>query len=653
MPKTAVPTPRGTRLFAASAVLRGFSAFPVARQLAQTIALTSASDTAMIEEAITAGRFESTVQRASTVVIDLLDPDGKLLNSRLCTQASSLTIASRAYDLVRVSSGTDDVRTLTFEPAAVGVLRRRKGRRVWKSGTVSRLQAMQAMCRESNVRLWTPRTAPTPVRRQKPAASPAAPVETPGFGKGARVTVKRVAATQAQRKVLDQVLAAAWRYTARYPADVRRLGLVMTVMAITQESTVKYDATPDKYGSYGWFQQTPPAYKNMMDIDLATRDFLFNAPERPAAFEVLLKHRDRSLGWCISEAQRDYTWRRNGGPPQGKDFDQWRTEAERTVQTWLGGVKVTDTPRVALASKRGPYEREAGESSWDALSRLAEEIQLRCFEQAGGLVISDDLSLMARQPDILVTPTEPWLLDFTFDHDPGLPAAEARVEGMFDATRIMHGRSCDVAGYGAADGRWLISDVTQGLFDVTGEITLTRPQPVLPEPETTSTVTDRARPAITRTNTTMGSALAAGADAGVIVGAVFAEALAISNEGKGYGASAHGAGGWAASRRAPSQDCSSSTSLALHAAGLMAGQSGVKVSDFFLKWGRPGKGRLFTVWVKRGTGSNGHVWIEFHHLPGRYARFDTGGHSPIRGARVVYYPIKDMSPYVPRHWPGC
>lgn len=133
-----------------------------------------------------------------------------------------------------------------------------------------------------------------------------------------------------------------------------------------------------------------------------------------------------------------------------------------------------------------------------------------------------------------------------------------------------------------------------------------------------------------------------------VLASILAQSKSISDDGKPYGPSAHGLD-WAAARRAPNQDCSSSTSLALYAGGLMSGQSGPVVSDFFLGWGLPGKGKAFTVWVRPGTGSAGHVWIEFY-AP-RYARFDTGWHSGVSGARLVTSQ-RSTSGFIPRHWRG-
>lgn len=487
----------------------GFAPGPVARELAAAIRLTSKGATAMIEEALTAGRYEATVDGASTIVLDLVDEDRVILTSPIATQRTTITISGRTYTLVRVSPQGSAL-TLTFEPAAVTAMRNRRGKRVTVAGKVSRIGFIRSLCREARVPVWTPANDPVPTRRSQPAAAAKRQVreETPGFAKGAgrRVRVKRQPATSEQLSVITQVLEACWRYTARYPVDLRERGLVMTLMAITQEQTAR-NLPSGHLDSVGAFQQRPSSgYRNPMNLDLATKDFLFNAPGRPAAFEVLLKNQGRSLGWCISEAQRDESW---GKQRQGDTYDQWRTEAEATVRLWLGGVKLSDAPVQALRSKRLSYSRDDGESSWDATVRLATEIGLRAFEQAGRIVVADDLSLMARAGDIAVTPGDAWVTDVAFDFDIGAPVAEARVAGTVDAATVLPGRSCELTGYGPGDGRWLVKTVTQGLYTPQTDITLTRPQPVLPEPESAAT------PAAARRRTrALGGALAAGARAG-------------------------------------------------------------------------------------------------------------------------------------------
>lgn len=98
-------------------------------------------------------------------------------------------------------------------------------------------------------------------------------------------------------------------------------------------------------------------------------------------------------------------------------------------------------------------------------------------------------------------------------------------------------------------------------------------------------------------------------------------------------------------------DCSGSVSLALHRCGMFPANNAYTAA-MFTSWGKPGKGKHFTVWCRGGVKGTAHVWIQFHGI-GRYWRFDTspwtdqGG----RGPRMRLLP-RPTTGFTPRHWPG-
>lgn len=92
-------------------------------------------------------------------------------------------------------------------------------------------------------------------------------------------------------------------------------------------------------------------------------------------------------------------------------------------------------------------------------------------------------------------------------------------------------------------------------------------------------------------------------------------------------------------------DCSSSCSYLLHRHDLL-GSKHAQVSDWFERWGQPGRGKYLTVHA-----NDEHVWIEFL-LPDGYRRFDTSPHAcGERGPRVRSCRRFDSS-FVHRHPPG-
>jgi hypothetical protein len=87
-----------------------------------------------------------------------------------------------------------------------------------------------------------------------------------------------------------------------------------------------------------------------------------NIPRDVAAFirkliPVEKAHRDKSIGWCVDQVQASYTF---GTSRQGRDYDQWESEATETVAAYTGDagltVGVTADDRVPQAL-RVPHDR--------------------------------------------------------------------------------------------------------------------------------------------------------------------------------------------------------------------------------------------------------------------------------------------------------
>lgn len=92
-------------------------------------------------------------------------------------------------------------------------------------------------------------------------------------------------------------------------------------------------------------------------------------------------------------------------------------------------------------------------------------------------------------------------------------------------------------------------------------------------------------------------------------------------------------------------DCSSSTSKALFDAGLFEDREYAIVSGRFNEWGKPGKGRMFTVYYNAE-----HVWVRLHRT--KWWRFDTSPHGDGgRGPKLRMLP-RFTGGFQTRHFPG-
>lgn len=469
---------------------------------------------ARIERAVVGGSFERTIEGASTITLEVHDPAREILRSRMLRERTQVGISGHRFVMAAVGK-QDESLTLTFEDERVSRLRRYDSPLKKVRGKVTRVDFARLLAREAGLRFWGPSAAtpiPAPYNRiaavQSGASVQAAKEDrTPGFAADAKLTVKKAAATREQVEVIDRVLAECWRQTTALSTALRRQALIACVACITQEAEAKNDPTPDENGDFGAFQQRADgSYRKPADIEIATQDFLRSpAPlGRPGLIGsapgktgdgVLQLHPDKSIGWMISEVQRDYTW---GGGSQGKDFAQWVSEATQTVSTWLGSDADSGG-----GGGSGRYEFTRGmvvdgkrESSWDALQRMADEVQWRCFVVGDLLYFVDDGTLFRGRPRAtLREPVEgeqgsPGVDKIDFDFDAGQLAAEATVTCRAHLWDIPPGCVVVLDGLGPADGRWLVHTLSRDLFSPTGEVKLIRPRPALAEPTEGNTQSD-------------------------------------------------------------------------------------------------------------------------------------------------------------------
>jgi hypothetical protein len=240
---------------------------------------------------------------------------------------------------------------------------------------------------------------------------------------------------------------------------------------------------------------------------------------------------------------------------------------------------------------------------------------------------------------LTVSRDNPAVLEVRGDIDTGKKDRTIRIRVRWADWSAPAGSVVIVKGYGVADGRWLVEEISGSLFSTERSVTLKKPTKPKPEPRPDEgSTTDRNE----ATSDEIGSA-----------GRLYRECKKISDAGGPY---VYGGGhGPLLETLSSGQglDCSSSSSLALWRAGLFEGDRAITSGEFARSWGRPGKGKTFTVWANAQ-----HVWIEFHNVgpadvPRVNAnRFDTSPYgSGGRGPRLRFKE-RPTSGFTPRHWDG-
>jgi hypothetical protein len=455
-------------------------------------------------------------------------------------------------------------------------------------------------------------------RRNSPATRSASSEATAGDAGRPRGTgsadykVKGKRATAKQRETIDGCLA-----QAQEDGASRRV-MIATVMTITQESNAgELASVMTGNDDVGIFQQGRNwvSEKEAKDPAASTHAFLVTGPTSWKKVHDGLKNAPGNLNQAIMKVQISV-----GG------YAPWEKEATKTVDTWLdtgggGGGSYIKQYNFTRGEKGGQRE-----NSWDAAARLVEEVG--AYRWAAGNVlyaVSGD-ELRAAAPSLTIRGDEGWLVrQPAYSWANNREISEVNLDVLGDRWDVMPG-ACVVLSslYGPMAGRWLVWNASGDRLDSpVVHVVLRRPTRLRDEPPSESAQRSESEGG----------------------GSLYDICKKISDNRHEYVYG--GSHGPKLSSLKPSSpfDCSSSTSFALHEAGMFDGSVAITSGEFAKSWGKAGKGDDFTVWAN-GT----HVWMEGYDGSDFAWRFDTSQHSGKSGPMLTTKERNDQSRFTPRHW---
>lgn len=486
-----------------------------------------------------------------------------------------------------------------------------------------------------------------PPKRSSRTGTPASNVKRgePGRRQGpgdATIKVKGQRATDRQRQIITDCLQEASRL------GCSRRVMIAVVMAVTQESNAGLATGKTGNDDIGLFQQGREwiSVANANDPAKATRAFLLGDAANVGGTGGVKGWKDRfgslknapgTLNDAIKQVQISV-----GG------YGPWEAEATATVDLFLGG-RLGDIPgvertyTVQYLFTRGSHQGtdETLESSWDAIGRLAEEVNFRRWAALNTLFYVSDEELIAAAPSVQITGDEGWLLaQPSYEWGADRVVSEMTLRVLTDRWGVLPGATVYMQGQGPLEGKWLVRSVRDDLWSPESDVTLTRPTGKRDEPRS------ETRTVQSDSTGDLGNPLL-GTDAKDAASKLKDICAQISAQNRPY---VYGGGhGKPLAQITASEglDCSSSVSLALFAAGLFGDRTTAIVSgDFANSYGKAGKGDGFTIYA------NGeHVWIEFADG----TRFDTSpqGDTSGSGPRLRTKPRNDQARFTARHYPGA
>lgn len=607
-----------------------------------------------VDSRITDGSIDRTMSGASTLTLTLEDERRDLLRSGLFNRQVDMSLDGQWWRLVKVSK-TGDALTLTFEDRVVSYLRQITTPRKAARSKMTRAEFALSIVREvkqgGGIGFVSPdlhvRQAVAPIAdstQQTTDAQRSAAV-APGLSTAAKLTIRGNPATSTQKRNAERVLDVASSLNASSRAT---LALMEAVIVESNVQNLGYgDATST--GILQVLSSTASAMGiNARDIEQCCNAFLARGfTGRGGAISIAASDANLTPGQIAQAVQ--------GSAYPGR-YDQASSEAQAFVAAYSGSDVST---RSTTITKTLPFQFQRGgtdgsiEDSWTCLQRLAEEVQWRCFVVEGAVYFVSEATLLKAKPTLSISESTLGIDEIDFDVDNGKASSEATVSARASRWGIPAGAVVMLHDCGPADGRWLVEEVSRGIFDANATITLKRVTQPLPEP-----APDTSTQTITSGSTSDPFGVSTNGldnvdDGTAQVARAWQAAQSITAKRYPYvwgGGHAHVGTPDRGTGRDPGVgfDCSGSVCAILGAAGMgftIGGPADVS-GTIARSWGAPGEGKDLTVWA-----NDIHVFAIFH-TPQGDKHFGTGDWGKDWGGPGINPELHPTAGFSPRHWPS-
>lgn len=437
----------------------------------EDIKLRGAKFLAVIGDTVVEATLVRKITGASELTLSVLDPNGKLLRSKLLEEAHELTLDGLHWKLVKVGSeGQNEPLTLTYEPLIVYLLKKLKGPNKAFRDKMTRAEFAKARAFEARPR---PRFIAPELQVVQEIASAAQGKEAKkkaqeSRGKGIGVhdpnlKINTRPATKAQAEIIDRMLRTAESVGA---ATKVMEALVLAVIDESVVGTLSDNLLQIEPESVSGFSGDPT------NPEQSAMGFLRGyEPAAPNALGVYKANPEYSPAQIATTVQRNAA---GAGP-----YERFTEEARAWVAAYGGGGEVAtrDTTRYA-------FQQSKTESNWHCMVRLASEVRWRCFESAAWIYFLDEPTLLRSSRRMRVSDSAPGIIDTSFDYDVGKEVTEVTVECLAKTWAAPPGSVAAVSRHGPADGLYLVEQIESkpSSRKEVVNVTLRKPTEALPEP---------------------------------------------------------------------------------------------------------------------------------------------------------------------------
>jgi hypothetical protein len=433
-----------------------------------------------IRNAITDAEIIRTMDGASELRLDLLDPRHRLLNSKVWEGTTDVRIDDLTFRLARTQVDGEQL-SLTFEDREVAILRSQKKKLKAYRDQMTRAQFALKLIREpkKRIRWYIPelhkkrrvmRSGDRPTRREKEDR------RERGLNPGQTLymsdhALNRVALGPSNIRIADEILDVGTSMGVNYR-------LLVTAIAVSIHETLlsNPDSAHSDRDSAGPFQQRPSQGWGNSEADV--RDVSNSARLFFTAARAYQKQNPNATPYQINrDVQR--------GVISGA-FRKNVLEAREIVDAYRGGSTSAGSDGGDFtAPKRYAFTRGTQgqkENSWRTLIRLAEEVNWRCFVNRGRVYFVSDEYLIRSKPVAVLDFDTEGVINISGEYDRREDVDQVTVQ--MDAKRWVAppGSVILIENCGALDQRYLVHTIRRSLFDTVADVTLVTPRKEKPEP---------------------------------------------------------------------------------------------------------------------------------------------------------------------------
>lgn len=165
----------------------------------------------------------------------------------------------------------------------------------------------------------------------------------------------------------------------------------------------------------------------------------------------------------------------------GNHYDAYVPLARRILKEWGGGGGGSGS-KPASYRKQYAFKVDKDETYWDAIQRLASEVNWRAFMAGDTFRYISEEDLFKSRPRYRFSEDSDGISNIDFDWDYHKPAATATVTCRIRRWAMVPGTVVYIDGLGAASGKWLVLETRRNIFSAEATVSLKRPMREKMEP---------------------------------------------------------------------------------------------------------------------------------------------------------------------------